>query len=253
MTSVPLIVPGKPQETVLNLMRQKRFFLAEDHKLDSCTFEEAIVLDRRVSDLYKDRQLDWTRSILAEEAAFGMLPPVLGKEQFIVKCSRYTGGLDIVSVLSMQTLWHFIPPTAECLHNDLFALLHGNKDDIRPRELPMLEAETRILSDSMMKQFAELEQESSVLILRTRFDATREDGLRTIWHRLKDYAGQNVALAYLLYQNEQFSPMIHHGTLLTLTDQREHTTIHHWNGQSPCFDPHQTIGFTYKVMVAVII
>lgn len=243
---------NKVHNLVMHLMRERRMFLAENHNLDRDIFAEAIQLDKQIRDIYETQQAATTQAIQLQEAALGIAPPVLEKNQVVVKCSRFTGGLDILSVRSVAPLLAFIPQRREKLFEELFGLLHGPRDEIKPKELPKREAYASELTVRMWNQLRVIPNTSSILILKTRFYATREEGLPAIRKRLGDLMILPLGLAYLLYKNELVEPILEHETLITLGGN-DHTQITHWRKKEPYFLLERTAGYDYQVMAAFLI
>lgn len=233
-------------------------FLAENHLLEPLMFAEAIGLNAKVRALYKDNQAEATQEILNGEELLGVEHQVLEKSQKLVDCNLYSSGLEIVSLFNATSLLGHVPQDLELLSEELFTLLHGERDLIVPKELPAKEKDAQKLAKEILLQTTKIPLESSVLVLRSRFAAINPEGLRRIRDRLKDFVIISpLGLAYLIYKLCNGDPkktFIGDETLIVLDKDGSHCGV---RGKSTpfvqYFSPKETGGYYDTALIALLI
>ena len=89
------------------LFKQYRFFLPKDHPssyLSTKVFGDILKLNQQLEDFYHKLASDTSTVIQKQESRHGIVPAKLRAGQSYVDCNRYSGGLDIISIVPLQLL-----------------------------------------------------------------------------------------------------------------------------------------------------
>jgi hypothetical protein len=130
--------------TLLNLMKNRRFFLSRK-KTDDGTFEyeldenfaEVIDFDKYLRTLYAETQQEAENLIIEKEKALGIVAPTLKDGQSVVDCNLHTGGLEIVNVIPLTAFDKYISRkyddqvTLDAFEAEVKAMQEWNKDGSR--------------------------------------------------------------------------------------------------------------------------
>ncbi len=221
-------------QIILDLMKNRRFFLADEHGLHQNHFSECIDFYRKLRELYKSRQAQTRQQIEEEERLLGVVPPILKDGQSTVTCSLYTGGLEICEAYTIQQFLVFLPRSYDELYAEMFLKHHGEIGDIAPKKLPEKEGDTRKLADRLWAELQAIKnkEDGVVVILETKFNPTYESGFDILKSRVDDLISSPEGLAYLFYKHECVKRLIKHHFVLFGTDRANHPNVAHWSGDN---------------------
>lgn len=240
----------RASQIILDLMKQRRFFLASEHALDLNIFSECINFDKSLRDFYTLQANLAEEKIVEKEKELGVAPPALKEGQKIAKMSFYKGGLEIVGVYPLGKFSQFIPDNYDVLYSEIFQLCHGDKEDITPRQLPETEAVNKILTDRLWEDLQEIKQaeDSVVMVMETQFHPDKPWGLNTLKEKAGDLVSLPYGLAYLFHKNEFVDRVLKHDYALFDLDVENHPRIAHWNdGKDPSLSFRRFVGYDCKV------
>lgn len=224
---------ARANQIILDLMKQRRFFLAREHNLSPDTFSQCISFDKTLRNLYKRIQAETRQKIEKEEKALGVTPPVLGDNQNIVTCSMYTGGLEICGMYPLQQFLAFLPNSYDELYTEIFTEYHGEEGDIPPKLLDDAKKKTKALTDRFWTELQTLVgiKNSFVLLMETRFTPGYEGGFDVFKNKVEGLVSSPEGLAYLFYKHEQVERLVKNHFVLFDTDKEKHSRVTHWSDE----------------------
>lgn len=220
----------KAGEVILDLMRRKRFFLSDPHQLDRVDFSDCLDLDRAVRTIYKQEQDKATREIEIAESSLGITPPSLKEGQIVVRCSFYTGGLEIQAVHPLEKYLRHAPKNRFALYTEIFAALFGPENEIAPKYMSEKREKATSLSGRIWREIEGLRTLANgiVLIQKTRFNPDSQMALRATRETTSDLLHNPTGLAYLFYKEELVEPLMKNGFALFDFGQDGHSRVVHF-------------------------
>lgn len=270
------------EQKILELMKARRFFLAKNHKLERKDFKLAFDLQEKLSSFYKKQAEDATSNILSFEKKFGVSHAELEKNQTISQCSFYTGGLEVVKVISCSHLLSFAPETAHEVEKDLHRILFGepDPDNTTPAQARERNAITGDLSKKVSADMVEIHSLSCVILYATKFGPTWEKGFDFLTQKVGDLIKCSHGLAYLFYKHEmyhyeknsctswgnnydKYDDEIRPQRMITsLTSVKDHITVNRYmphgllcesKGDKPVINFHRNQGYNDPVLIPILV
>lgn len=241
---------NRASEIILNLMKQRRFFLANEHTLDPNLFSECIGFDQSLRNFYKFQTALAEGYILQREEELGIIPPTLKEGQKIAKLSFYKGGLEIIGVYPVGKFTQFIPDGYDVLYSEIFQLCHGDKEDIPPRQLHGMETSTKYLTHRLWEELQEIKyaENSIVMVTETQFQPDKPWGFSTLKEKVGDLVSSPYGLTYLFHKNEFVDRVLKHDYALFDLDVENHPRVAHWNdGKDPVLTFGRSGGYDCRV------
>lgn len=223
----------RASQIIIDLMKQRRFFLAKENTLDSKIFSECINFDKFLRDFYTLQANLAGGKIREKEKELGIIPPVLKEGQKIAKISFYKGGMEIVGVYPIKKFTEFIPESYDVLYSEIFKMCHGDVEDIPPRQLSGKKNYVKILTHHLWGELQEIKRAENgiVFIMGTQFDPDCEENFKTLKQKVGDLISCPEGLAYLFFKNECVDRLMMHDYVLFDTDIQNHTRVSHWNDE----------------------
>jgi hypothetical protein len=255
---------------VLELMRTKRFFLQkrprtqypdEDFTLDPRVFREAILLDRKIIDLYAETKAAAVAKITAQERALGVKPAQLSESQELVDCNRYTGGFDICRIYPLSEFMPFVPESLDALVNEQCqTLLRGrSSDDITPRTLRELNEQGRSIALRIWNELHRLDiwdmdNDRCVVMLGSRSACHTHDTQGDFAQsRVSDIQDTPYATGYLFWKYSRETRIVPHDFVVFGTKRDSHVRIEHWAREEASIDYSRNTCYDCPVKFATIL
>lgn len=261
-------------EVVLNLIKERRFFLCKEtdeyrwntdilYQLDPEIFADAIELDAQINLAYVNAKNVAEESILEAERKLGTISAILLESQKLVQCNRYGGGLDICRVYPITDFTKYLPDSIDVLNKQLLIqyLRLGNKtlDDVSPSEMHLINNWIGGTAPKIWQQYEALdvwnpENDRCVVIMETRFSCEDRDDnndfmLGKVWN-MQDYS---LATGYLFYQYCFQETIIRHSHVVFSTNRKGHVNMQRWVDKEPVINYAARAGYSCKVIFATIL
>lgn len=255
---------------VIALMRVKRFFLYREdahdsvygelgHGLDPAIFGPAIELDEDIRRVYALATKRAEHTIINSEHRLGVKAPDLDRNQRLVQCNRYTGGLDICRVYPLTAFTEFAPAELEELRAQELKRQMGDKtiNDFSPKDMHTLGER---VYESTSKIWEELQaikalaaDNACVVLLKTRFEPTydseRGEFLRG---KLSDLTLFPHAMGYLFYEYSKRTRIVRHSHVVFNFSQKAHVNVEHWSDGKLSLHFDKTGGYGCKVYIPIV-
>lgn len=190
---------------MIGLIKNYRIFLAHKHNIIDRKLFEVVRLQKSINNIYKNTQAEATRKIRKLEKLIKLKSPKLKDGQTVVKCSNYSGGLEITAAYPLTTFLTFAPATDDDLWQDIFNILYPDGiDGIPPNYLEVAKEKTNKIYELILIELRILKQKrnASVIIAKTLFSPSHGIGMNNLRQITKDFINNANALAYLFYKKE---------------------------------------------------
>lgn len=223
----------RANQVVLDLMKNHRFFLAKDHTLDPVIFSESIKLHGQLRDSYKKYQALTTQYLKDVELALGFIPPVLKDGQTTVRCSVYSGSLEIRGIYPVQKFLDFMPEHYWALYHEIFRLIYPQINNSDTSKESYRNEENGILTGKLWSELCEIKHKENglVVVMDTKFKITYKDGFDTLENKIRRMTLLPKGLAYLFFKNECSNPLIKNSHVLFEARKNDHVLLTHLEGQ----------------------
>lgn len=230
-------------------MKDRRFFLYQHdrrsidkdpgYKLDPEVFGPSIELDKKIREIYSTARSRTERKILDAEHELGVAKPDLSGNKQLVKCNKYTGGLDICRVYPLTAFWRYAPHSLDKVSID-------GKYSLRTAEKIWSQLEA-------MKKF-DSGGERCVVMMQTRFscDESDENG-DFMQSRTRNLQRFPHALGYLFHRYSQRTRIVRHEHVVFSTSWDSHVNVQHWNGEKPTIHYNASAGYDCPVMFVTVL
>ncbi len=242
------------RKILLNMMKNNRIFLAHKHNILDKKLSEIPRFQKTIEGLYKNTQAEATRRIREGERKLKIKAPNLKDDQTVVKCSRYSGGLEIVGAYPLNNFLAFMPANAYELEEDIFSILHPKgKDSIAPIDLEEVNKEVREIFELIMLDLLTLKQkrDASVVITKTLFSPSQGVGMDSLKDITKDFVNNPNGLAYLFYKHEQTKKIVDHNFIL-FSAYFPRAVCSSWSDKSTSIHFDKRGGYGDKVLFAFV-
>lgn len=257
---------------VLTLMKERRFFLFRQgeysrkiegdlgHGLDPSVFLPALQLEDSIRSIYATTTKLAEENIWAWERSLGFKAPDLSDNKQLVKCNRYTGGLDICEVYPTTAFTELAPMTLGDLRNQEVKRLAGNTTpaDYSPNDMKALQDLAEANASKIWEEIEAVKAlgsgNSCVVLLKTRFAPTntlpgddflqgRLDGIQLFPH----------VMGYLFYEYSKRTRIVRHSHVVFNSSQQAHVNVKHWSSDelSLRFDAHG--GYSCEVYFLIVL
>lgn len=246
------------QKKIKNLMLNRRFFLHDHLENGSyprpcAVFDLLDSIDRRYQESLKTAREFAEVYIQKKEKDLGFAPPDLNEGQRVVKCSRYTGGLDICTAWPLAKFEKYMPDDLTALLDEVVRMIDSGAPSMTRFNNFAVKA-----WHQMEEMFSSGEQ-LTVVILKTRFFPDNDHGNKNdlMGGRVTDLQKYSHALGYLLYRASCECHLLSYVSdpwILCSTDSRSHVAVvHHSHSERPriWFDASHT--YPYKVHFATVL
>ena len=242
------------KQLIFRLMKEKRFFLHEEHTLNTDLFFDCISFNDQLRRFYEEQSENTTRLILAEEEKLGVTPSFLKKNQELVICGFRTGGLEICDAFPIDKFLRYMPESYEALYDEMFAMHHGSVGDVPPNKLPNIKERVVDLTDQVWRDLKCIEinkvEYETVLLLETRF---YPDDMNDLAEKVQGMINFPIGLAYLFYKNECLESLIKHNYVLFDAKSKNNPRLHHWSSQPSELFLRSEGGYSCRVKVACLL
>lgn len=263
-------------ESVLYLIRNKRFFLheaggrivypEEDYTLHPKVFAKAIALNAAHLEAHREARQQAQTAIQQFEADHGIVAPKVPRGGNIVDYSRYTGGFEICRVYPLAAFSQHVPTSLEALEEQLCKGRMGDKteDDFAPKELRSHREHAKGLAKTIWEQLQAIEANNPdnnrcLVLLQSRIgmggcDDKGDFAEGRVWD-MQDFP---FAVGYLLYTYSQENRIVRHNHVVCSTSRRSHVNFQHWSestdsGRKPYISFSATYGYSCSVLFASVL
>lgn len=250
---------ARANRRVLDLARNRRILPAKDCTLDPTLFSECLSLVASLRGHYEAIRNSATEQLAEIEKNLGFIPPVVKKDQTVVKCSIYTAGMEICWAQPKSRFLEFMPKKETSLYRELFGKLYGSEDSMPPKDLHKAQKEVERITKLLLEELLKIKEGSRdlVLLMRMKFNPSDDSGLETLRKAVGDLIYCPMGLAYLFYKNECEDPLVKGGHVLFGINDKNHPQLTNWLGDDPkyglaskafLYDP-----VNYKMMFALLV
>lgn len=216
------------RKVLLKMMKEKRIFLAKIHNITDKKLFEVLNFQKIITDLYKRIQAEATRKISSGEKSLGLKKPKLKDDQVVVRCSRYSEGLEIVYVYPLEKFLAFAPKTEAELREDIFSIYYPKgRDSITALDWPEVEVKIDRIYELISLDLKNLKDKrgESVIILKTLFQPSYNFGIKELYNKTKDFVNNERGLAYLFYKSEIADRTVRNGYVVFNLEENKRTQI----------------------------
>lgn len=263
-------------ETVLYLMRNRRFFLhnagewntyyKEDYTLHPDVFAEAIALNEAHVAAHRDARHHAQKAILQFEADNRIIPAEVPRGKSIVEYSRYTGGFDICRVYPLAAFAKFVPASHEALTTKFLQGWIGNRtaDDIAPNALRTARENAEKLATTIWQQLQAIDAGNSdnnrcLVLMQSRISMGGSDEKNDFAQgRVWDMQDFPFAVGFLLHEYSKEQRIVSHSYVVCSTSRLSHVRFEHWSESSDSkgrasINYTATEGYSNTIMFATVL
>lgn len=263
-------------ETVLYLIRNRRFFLynkrewdtyrEEDYTLDPKIFAEAIELNKAHVQAHRDARERAREAIQQFEVDSKIVPAEVPQGGSIVDYSRYTGGFDICRVYPLTAFAPYVPESLEALADKLFKQRMGQEteDDLAPKIIRLYQEEAKTLATTIWEQLQAIDVRNPdnnrcLVLLRSRISMDHRDEKNDFAQgRVWDMQDFPFAVGFLFYEYSKKRRIVQHDHVVCSTSRKSHVNVQHWSDTSRTkgqlwVNYHAGDGYDCKVIFATVL
>lgn len=241
-------------QIMLDLIKKHRIFVAKESPLDLNYFEECIALCMKLRNAYKDQQEAATHALSKIEKALGITPPVLKDGVNIVKCSLYTGGLEICDVYPIERFLAFMPKSYENLYAEMLEKYQADVGGASGANAAAMRQQTEQLCEELWGELQAMvrRKNSIVLMMETKFQPSDLSEFDILKSKAGDLVSSQKALAYLFFKHSEVERLVEHRFVLFGTHRNNHPLVCHWSNEPPELSLKAYGGYDSKVKFACI-
>lgn len=260
-------------EVVINLMKNRRYFLYQhdprssatdpNYELDPNVFGPALELNRKIREAYATARVRAEESIVKAELELGFAKPDLSGNKRLVDCNRYSGGLDICRVYPLTAFLPHVPKSLEELTEQCFqqalAVDRVTEDDTAPKKLRQYRDDARKTGVNIWSQLHAMDARNPdnplcVVVMQTRFDCGGSDANRDFMQsRVRAMQEFPHAMGYLFYQYSMCTRIVRHNHVVFNTSRDSHVNVHHWIDEKPVIYYNYDGGYTCSVIFVTVL
>lgn len=241
MTTFTEAQSQKAVEVVLELMREKRFYLypnkdsLQPHILDREVFGAAYELQDKIEEIYLRAKISATAIITSEERKLGITPPKIKNHQSIVTCSNYSGGMEICEIYLLADFLAYKPKSFEELEAELFEMREGKIEDIVPSQLQEKKERNCKLAIKIWNDIQQLNNENNMgekflVLLKSKFHPS--DGYSSddfFEGCLQDMLKYPHGMGHLFYKYMQEHFVVRHNFIVFNSNRSGHVVVEKWS------------------------